>query len=417
MKMMKKKGGFTLIELIVVIAILAILGGLGSVGYSAYVKKANEAADRQLISDIEQALVLGAYSNNYVPGRVVGAVGLNKDQNATNSTEDLNENGNADIDEIMIKSFGEKWKETLKLQSDYFIGSDASNILQAMQGVNGAYFASVPNSSFYGTDGATDDLASKVDEIASAFKGILGDENGYKFSNFWSSDFSNTVNAENLDIKDSQTAANLTVMAAANAIANNTEAHADWIASWQDDTKEPQVNSTDPGYVAPLVMNYAKYVSLVSYVNNPANGVDPDDVDQVNISYTALVTAMSNLSNKSEDTSYVQAFNDAMNAFEAAAITGKSYYTDWQTNQAKTDAEAFIASMAAVNSLEDTYVNKDKADVLNKENAFTDFGAADILDTMVNYASITLPQEGGYVMVLSIGSNGTPIISPTLQEE
>lgn len=411
------KAGFTLIELIVVIAILAILGGISTVGYSAYVNKANEAADRQMISDIEQALILGAYSQNYAPGSVVGAVGVSKGSNAACSTDDFDGNGVADIDEMMIRAFGENWENVLRLEGEFFSDSDASNIKNAMNGVNGAYFDSVPDSSFYGTNGATDDLAAKVDEIASAFKGILGDENGYKFANFWGTDFGNKVKDENLNIKDSQTAANLTVMAAANAIANDTGSHADWIASWQDDSKEPEINSTDNGYVAPLVMNYAKYVSLVSYVNDPANGVDVRDRNTVNDNYSTLVAAMGNLSNKSEDTSYIQAFNAAMNTFEEQAITGKSYYTDWQKNQAKTDAEAFIASMAAVNALESTYVNKDKANVLNKQNAFTEFGAADVLDTMVNYASMSALPNGDYVIVLSIAADGTPVITPTLQEE
>lgn len=411
------KAGFTLVELIVVIAILAILGGTATVGYSAYVDKANESADRQMISDIEQALILGAYSKNYAPGSIVGAVSVSNGVPATSSTDDFNGDGIADIDEMMNRAFGENWEDTLQLQGNLFTESDASNIKNAMQGVNGEYFASVPNSSFYGTDGATDDLAAKVDEIAGAFKGILGDENGYKFANFWGSEFGNTVSTEGLDIKDSQTAANLTVMAAANAIANDTGSHADWIASWQDDTKEPEVNATDNGYVAPLVMNYAKYVSLVSYVNDTANGVDPRDIDNVNVSYRNLVNAMNNLSNKPEATSYIQAFNDAMNAFEASAITGRDYYSDWQKNQAKTDAEAFIASMAAVNALEGTYVNKDKADVLNQQNAFTNFGAANILDTMVNYASMSDLPEGDYVIVLGIAPDGTPYCDPTLQVE
>lgn len=414
------KSGFTLVELIVVVAILAILGGIGTVGYSAYVTKANEGVDRQMISDIEQALILGAYSENYAPGSVVGAVGVSKGRDAACSTDDFDGNGVGDIDEMMIRAFGENWEGALRLEGEFFSDSEASDIKNAMNGVNGDYFDSVPESSFYGTDGATDDLAAKVDEIAGAFKGILGDENGYKFANFWGTEFGNKVTGEELNIKDSQTAANLTVMAAANAIANDTGSHQEWIESWKDDSKEPQINSTDNGYVAPLVMNYAKYVALVSYVNNPANGVDSDSVDQVNSSYTQLVNSMSNLSNKSDDTSYIQAFNNAMNTFEASAITGKDYYTTWQASgQAVKDAEAFIASMAAVNALEDKYVNKDKANVLNKQNAFTEFGAADILDTMVNYASMSgfSSVDYDYIVVLSIDSNGTPIITPTVADE
>lgn len=44
MNMMKKNGGFTLVELIVVIAILAILAGVAVPAYSGYITKAKDAA-------------------------------------------------------------------------------------------------------------------------------------------------------------------------------------------------------------------------------------------------------------------------------------------------------------------------------------------------------------------------------------
>ena len=44
MNMMKKNGGFTLVELIVVIAILAILAGVAVPAYSGYLTKAKDAA-------------------------------------------------------------------------------------------------------------------------------------------------------------------------------------------------------------------------------------------------------------------------------------------------------------------------------------------------------------------------------------
>ena len=44
MNMIKKNGGFTLVELIVVIAILAILAGIAVPAYSGYIEKAKDAA-------------------------------------------------------------------------------------------------------------------------------------------------------------------------------------------------------------------------------------------------------------------------------------------------------------------------------------------------------------------------------------
>ena len=56
MNMFKKNGGFTLVELIVVIAILAILAGIAVPAYSGYIKKAEQAADVQMLSPVATAV-------------------------------------------------------------------------------------------------------------------------------------------------------------------------------------------------------------------------------------------------------------------------------------------------------------------------------------------------------------------------
>ena len=59
----KADGGFTLVELVVVIAILAILGGVAVPVYSGYVKKADEAADRTLLSTVNRAFAAACLDN------------------------------------------------------------------------------------------------------------------------------------------------------------------------------------------------------------------------------------------------------------------------------------------------------------------------------------------------------------------
>ena len=54
-KLMTKKEGFTLVELIVVIAILAILAGVAIPAYSGYLKKANNTADITQLSAVKTA--------------------------------------------------------------------------------------------------------------------------------------------------------------------------------------------------------------------------------------------------------------------------------------------------------------------------------------------------------------------------
>ena len=55
MQKCKRNGGFTLVELIVVIAILAILAGVAVPAYTGYIKKAEEAADQQLLGAVNTA--------------------------------------------------------------------------------------------------------------------------------------------------------------------------------------------------------------------------------------------------------------------------------------------------------------------------------------------------------------------------
>ena len=61
MNILKKNGGFTLVELIVVIAILAILAGVAIPAYSGYIEKANQAADIVTCDAIKTA-VFAAYA-------------------------------------------------------------------------------------------------------------------------------------------------------------------------------------------------------------------------------------------------------------------------------------------------------------------------------------------------------------------
>ena len=54
-KLAKKTEGFTLVELIVVIAILGILAAVAVPAYTGYINKAKEAADMQVLSNVNTA--------------------------------------------------------------------------------------------------------------------------------------------------------------------------------------------------------------------------------------------------------------------------------------------------------------------------------------------------------------------------
>ena len=75
-----RQSGFTLVELVVVIAIMGILAGVGLAAYSGYVKKANEAADLQLLGAVNTAFASASYDAGQYDGRPSGgAASLTED--------------------------------------------------------------------------------------------------------------------------------------------------------------------------------------------------------------------------------------------------------------------------------------------------------------------------------------------------
>lgn len=79
MNMFKKNGGFTLVELIVVIAILAILAGIAVPAYSGYIKKAEQAADVQMLSPIATAAQGLAIEQKVTVSKIVVTVNAAKE--------------------------------------------------------------------------------------------------------------------------------------------------------------------------------------------------------------------------------------------------------------------------------------------------------------------------------------------------
>lgn len=403
-KLRHDNGGFSLVELIVVIAIMAVLASVAVIGVSVYVDKAGEAADKQLIMEIEDALVMGGYnSSEYAPGKVIGAVAIG----ATGADFA----GSDEINQMMIDAFGENWKQELKLQSDSetLLNTDASKVwddVKNAQQSGSDIYASVPNSSFYAKDNNSNQLTQDVDRVAAALGGVLNGMGASKVTTLWG-EFSvpDDVNYQ----ENPQLAANLTVFAAADSIIGADEQTL--IDGWaSNDPNKKGSYGENCNMVTPLVMNFAKCTALKNYYDNVYNGQDKDARKIiVGRAYENLMEAMEGLDGSGDG--YVANFNAAIGAFESAVGT---YWADWERDMAETDAKAFIASMSAVNSLENTYVSADKAGLLSGPNAFDKAGADDILNTMVNYANMGTLPDGDYIITLVIDENGVPTVSPAL---
>ena len=100
--------GFSLVELIVVIAIMAILAAVAVVGFSVYIPKAQQAGDKQMISDIEDAIELYYYSNPEAAEN--GYLVLNLNNPAESDSEFVRN--------AMAAAYGENWESELMLQYD-----------------------------------------------------------------------------------------------------------------------------------------------------------------------------------------------------------------------------------------------------------------------------------------------------------
>ena len=193
MKNKKMTAGFTLVELIVVIAILGILAGVGTVGYSGYIKKANLAADQQLLGYVNQAFAAACIENGENAANVSASNITFTDADKTVDASDIQVTNPAAKKDAIAASFTKyytgnenaafKVLTALKLENGMFVPAGDNSVVWTVNGteITLSFSASdvdaVNGSTF--TDGVgVGTLMTQVDAVTGLASSVLNSNNG-----------------------------------------------------------------------------------------------------------------------------------------------------------------------------------------------------------------------------------------------
>ena len=408
----KNNAGFSLVELIVVIAIMAILATVAVIGVSVYIPKAQQANDKQLFADIEDALIYAGYAGTFEEGEG-GYIILSKDGVVNTIAA-----GSA-LDQALTDSFGANYRTELKLSYDKWANNGVLN------GVSPLTAYAVANSSYL-TGNRVDSLLGDVEKMTSMATNLVGVLNS-------GSGFGSDVTLSGMFTKDGECAIDVTAAkygvskgdyatweAWADASPENGKIYSNLLVLTAADESQNRLDAENAGETyemtgaSEMIMEFSSFYAFAA--TNSAFSARLDEyMDQLN-----------------DGTTVTDAASGAawFNALKAEADTyGYSDYLNNPNGQADMDKAGFMSIMAGLGNPNEEQAEAIAGDLSNENlfttgivnNMYNDYlDYVDSVDGMFtgnfedasNFESIQL--DGGNVAILFTQKNGVTEVKTTV---
>ena len=354
-KFVKKTEGFTLVELIVVIAILGILAGVGTVGYSGYIKKANEAADSQLLATVNHAFATACIENgvdarSYHDGSVTAKLTEGKVTEVSKHNESFakyyvgNENS-------AFKNIGK-----LVFENGMFIAMDPTG-----ESLTPAQQAALDRFNNSNMQGKAVELANAVDNISGLFvSGFLG---GTDAANSVASLENHFSPEEFLAFKEEY---GLDENASSTKVANSTILYVASKAPSMNAQKMMNTIKSDPANAVETLMNENGMIPTAAMMYGVITGYANSNYasDTFKAAYGTAPTGISDVTNL---------FN------QMAGEANFNAYAASETKGAQADMDGYLGAMQVISNYEDSF------DV-NDANTFNNEKAMKLLNTILGAA-------------------------------
>lgn len=413
----KNNAGFSLVELIVVIAIMAILAAVAVIGVSVYIPKAQQANDKQLISDIEDAMVYAGYAGTFEEGESVYIV-LSKDGVVNTIAA-----GSA-LDQALTDAFGANYRTELKLSYDKW-GNNGM-----LDGLTPEMSMAVVNSS-YMTGNRADKLLTDVETMtgmATNLVTVLGSNGGVTEGMTLSGMFTKDDGTCVID----ETAAKYGISKGeyatwedwANASEDNKKAYSNLLVLAAADESEKQMDAANAGTeyemsgASSMIMEFSSYYAFAA--TKPAFSSVLDEY-MAHLNGDTTIDGLAPVTDASTGAAWYRALEAEANSYGYA-----EYLADEE--QVLIDQIGFQSIMAGIGNPTTEQADSIAKDLSNDKlfsegivnDMYNDYmdsvdamsGMYDDSDTADNTWSIDV--EAGQIAILVVQKNGQTVIKTSL---